>query len=176
MKVICAIAIALMPALLLASDPNHVKGFAPDRAYQLGDIDHVNLFSGNVILRVPVGQVYRVGPTLEYQLVLTYNSKVWDYRSQQYGFPGCESDPVGCGLRYGIPEVRSNAGFGWTLSLGRLIPAKTTEVVHGWIYAGPDGSEHEFTDVISPPPPDPPGTVDPVRARTTDRSFLQLDR
>lgn len=176
MRCVRAIVIALMPAIVLASDPNQVRGFSPDRVYQIGDVDHVNVLNGNVIVRLPLGQVYRAGPTLEYQLALTYNSKIWDYKFEDYSFPGCESDPVGCSLRYGIPEKKSNAGFGWTLSLGRLIPATSEAPLRGWIYAAPDGSEHEFTDVISPPPPEAPGIFDPVRARTADGSFLRLDR
>ena len=46
--------------------------------FQSGDVDDINVFNGNVILRVPVGQPYPLRPGFGYNLTLTYNSKVWD--------------------------------------------------------------------------------------------------
>ena len=164
--------LAIVPQVLFAgSDPNQKRGFTADQVYQLGDLDHVNAFSGNVIIRLPLGQVYTVGPTLQYQFVLTYNSKIWDYKSEEHSFPGCATSSVGCSLRYGVPERNSNAGFGWTLSLGRLIPATLGPPKRGWIYLGPDASEHEFVSTLGPNSSD---EMDPTTAITTDASYLKM--
>jgi YD repeat-containing protein len=114
------------------------RGFAPNNVYQVGDLDSVNVSNGNVIVRIPIGQEYSVGPTLKYQFVLTYNSKVWDYR---YTEPGTE--PV---KRFPMPERQSNAGLGWTLSLGRLVIVRNTNSHQdeAWTYVAPDGAEFQF--------------------------------
>jgi hypothetical protein len=61
--------------------PNVKRGFAVDQAYQTGEIDNVNVFNGNLVLNIPIGQRYQVNGALSYGLVLNYNSKVWDYQS-----------------------------------------------------------------------------------------------
>ncbi|MCI0479350.1 hypothetical protein L0Y59_02290, partial [Candidatus Uhrbacteria bacterium] len=149
-------------------DPNNARGFA-DKVFQVGDVDSVNVFNGNLVVRLPLGSAYSTGPTLSYQLVLTANSRVWDYEYAQYSEgPG---DPVD--KRRAIPETISNAGLGWTLSLGRLIPPEAdtpTTSGHAWIYRAPDGSEHEFFTTLRAD--DPPGSTSV--AYTTDGSYLRL--
>lgn len=159
-------------AAAFAGDPNQKRGFN-DQVYQIGELDHVNLFNGNVVIRIPIGPSYQVGPTLQYRLMLTYNSKIWDYRFYEYD---CADPVVGCQIRYGVPEKYSNAGFGWALSLGRLIPPNNVEPLHGWIYIGPDGGEHEFHEILDPDPSTNPPAMSVVQARTTDSSYLQLRR
>ncbi len=52
-------ALFLSGSLLGAQDhPNVAKGFWADHAFDLGGIDHVNEFSGNLILTIPLGQTY----------------------------------------------------------------------------------------------------------------------
>ncbi len=159
--------VAFVPVVLLAgSDPNQVRGFSANQVYQIGEIDNVNLNNGNLIIRLPIGQTYTVGPSLQYQFMLTYNSKLWDYTFLENDLQNCETSAVGCTLRYAEPDARPNAGLGWSMSLGRLIPSRTTllQSAHGWIYVGPDGSEHEF-----------PSTTysDPSEDVTTDSSYLR---
>jgi RHS repeat-associated protein len=116
------------------------RGFAPNQVYQIGEIDSVNISNGDVIIRIPIGQEYKVGPSLSYQFVLTYNSKVWDYRVNETNSGG--EDP-----RSVSPEKRSNAGFGWIFSLGQI--AIESE---GIFYVAPDGAEYKF---LKAPPPNP---------------------
>jgi hypothetical protein len=165
-----ALILAFAPSLLAASDPNQVRGFSANQTYQIGELDSVNLNNGNLILRIPIGQVYTVGPSLQYQFLLTYNSKLWDYEFVDNQLQGCESAVNGCSIRYAVPDEKANAGFGWSLSLGRLIPPRVIAPEHGWIYVGPDGSEHEFTRIQSGP------QLDPDDARTEDSSYLRLVR
>src|SRR5262245_61189361 len=127
----CALLVALVlvtPAALWAAsyDQNTARGFA-GKAYQFGEPDSVNLFNGNLTVRLPLGQAYTVSPTLSYRFMLTANSKIWDY---QQTFPNTTMP---------IPETYSDAGMGWNVSLGRLYqPLQSTT----WSYVGPDGSSH----------------------------------
>lgn len=40
------------------------RGLAAGKAYQIGDIDSVNLFNGGIGLRLPIGQTFNAGGTL----------------------------------------------------------------------------------------------------------------
>jgi YD repeat-containing protein len=139
---------ALPSSASVPPDPNTARGFA-GKVYQLGDLDNVNVFNGNLTVRIPIGQSYRSGPSLAYQLVLTNNTKVWDYEGVEID----ELDGLGPYRRRAIPETYSNAGLGWTLSLGRLLPPRPSTLAsdgqelikgHGYIYLGPDGAQREF--------------------------------
>jgi len=66
------------------------------------------------------------------------------------------------------PNRRSNAGVGWRLSLGRLLPptdplSDYLEGAGGWVYEGPSGDEHSFSEVIQ----------DGAQAYTTDGSHAE---
>jgi YD repeat-containing protein len=143
------------PAIVRAAvplDPNTTRGFA-GKVYQLGDIDSVNVFNGNLTVRIPLGQSYTLGPTLSYQFVLTNNSKVWDYEVTLDG------------KRRAIPEAYSEAGLGWTLSLGKLIRPRSWVSQDDWIYVSPDGAHRGFSRRLS---------VNPTVAVTVDGSYLRL--
>jgi RHS repeat-associated protein len=59
---------------------NQERGFSPNGVYASYDIDHINLFSGNLVVAVPIGQEYPVGGQLSYRLTLVYNSYLWSQR------------------------------------------------------------------------------------------------
>jgi hypothetical protein len=164
-RILLFLALISSASSVFAADPFQSKGFSPDKVFAVGDIDSVNVFNGNLIVRVPIGQVYTVGPTLQYQFMLTYNGKIWDYVMEDPIPPGEGYDYLSP-IRTSRPERRSNSGLGWTLSLGRLLPANSTvEPFHGWIYIASDGSEHEIIDA-----------VDPTTAVSRDGSYLRLRR
>lgn len=129
--------------------PNVALGFQPDGLYQFNDLDSINLFSGNVIVRIPIGPKYPVGGQLSYQLMLTHNSNVWDYEDIEFGGSGCTT------CRRALPNVRSNAGRGWRLSLGRLISYDDPHAEYyktgptWWIYESSAGDEHVFASPVS---------------------------
>lgn len=122
------------------SHPNSQRGFSAE-SMAIGDLDSVNLFNGNLVVDIPLGQEYVVSPNLSYRFHLVYNSNVWDhiqvYCADDYYYPRA------------VPHQLSNAGLGWTLTLGHLL--RHEDVVNSsgarlaaYIYAAPDGSEHEF--------------------------------
>ena len=54
-------------------------GFSAQNVYSTTDIDSVNLFNGNLVLTLPIGQTYPVSERLSYGLTLVHNSQVWTY-------------------------------------------------------------------------------------------------
>ena len=171
----------LLPIIALAAlsgaaqlHPNNGRGFDPQKAYQLGDVDHVNLFSGNLVVTLPIGQAFPVSDHLQYQLRLVYNGNPWDYRTD--GF-----DPEA------YPSRFMNAGIGWQLTLGDLV-APNDAGSHklnkngGWVYATPDGAEHVFYRALHKEEvgsayeaAQTPGNDDVV-GYTRDGSYLRLVR
>jgi len=138
-----AAAAALMGDRALGqTHPNLEPGFYAEKAYQLGDIDHVNLFNGVLTATLPVGNEYPVNAGFSYRLTLVYSSSVWD-------FVGRGTGPV---YTQALPCRRCNSGMGWTLSLGRLYapsdPLNTTPGKARWQYVGVDGSEHAFYSTL----------------------------
>jgi RHS repeat-associated protein len=86
---------------------------------------------------LPIGQSYPVNAGLSYQLVLTYNSQVWEHEIYD-------------GETRAIPARGANAGLGWMLHLGRLNPpqleynSSPSADYSRNTYLAPDGSLHAF--------------------------------
>jgi len=113
--------------------PDTSRGFMPQNVYDFRGIDSVAMFNGNLNVHIPLGQTYRVNGRMPYQFGLFYNSNNWDYVEQSNG--GLVAKPFG----------RSNAGLGWTFSLGELYGEDpyNRDPLHA-VYVSPDGSEHVF--------------------------------
>jgi RHS repeat-associated protein len=120
------------------TDPNLQRGFAPEKVYAFGEVDSVNLFNGNLVVNLPIGGSHSINGGLSYGLVLSYNSNVWDFESACHSIDG----QIQC-YPAAFPNKESNAGLGWSLSLGKLLPANTGGFDH-WRYIGEDGGEHAF--------------------------------
>ena len=136
-----ATAVALFA--LTASAQQHVnqeKGFSSDKVYDFHSLDSVSMFNGNLNVRIPLGQTYHVG-TLSYGFGVAYNSNVWRW-TYVGPFPNENKRDSGYSLAHVDP--RSNAGMGWTLSLGRLfIPDDAvSNPSQQWVYESPDGADH----------------------------------
>ena len=139
--------------------PTLARGFETSQAYAIGDVDHVNLMNGNLILTIPIGGSYHVGGNLSYGLSLVYNGKAWDWY-QETG-----------GLAKAMAPWDSNAGFAWQLHFGKLIrPEASQRNDTGlWIYVSPDGAEHSFYSNLHPNEPVTPGVF-----YTRDGTYLRL--
>jgi RHS repeat-associated protein len=138
-----AILLGLLLGLPLAADvhPNTEGGVAVDKAFQVGEIDNVNLFNGSLTLTIPLGQRYPVGGSLSYGLTLIYNSNPWYFLDDATFYPNVYQE--------GEPNPCSNAGLGWRVSLGQVnppcVPISEDPMHTGRpIYEAPDGSEHIF--------------------------------
>lgn len=154
--------------------PNNARGFDAEKAYQFGDLDHINIFSGNLIVNIPLGQVFPVSDHLRYQFRLAYNGNPWDYQTDGTGAEA-------------YPSRFTNAGLGWQLTLGNLVApndaaAKKLSKAGNWVYVAPDGSEHVFYRILHAEEAGTeyeanatPGDNDVV-GYTRDASYLRLER
>jgi hypothetical protein len=137
----------LMASLLLAAlpaaaqqHPNTARGLRGAGSFAPGDVDSVNVFNGNLVIQIPMGQAFKVNGDLSYQLVLAYNNNVWDYQQ--------EATETGS-ITQAIPNRTSNAGLGWMVSLGRLNPPSSTDVdASRTTYMTSDGALHTFYDTL----------------------------
>lgn len=97
------------------------RGMKPERAFQIGQIDHINLLNGGLQIAIPIGQRYPVGGGLSYGLTLYYEPRLWEH---DWVF-----DPAVVAARpQAFPAKGHNAGFGWRLSFGQYVPSPTS----GW--------------------------------------------
>jgi hypothetical protein len=162
--VAAAISLAVLTSPIFAQQPpGFEKGFAPEKVFNFWNIDAVNTFNGNLSLSIPIGPSYPVNAGLSYQIGLSYNSKVWDYEQI-------------AGVNRAVPSRRSNAGMGWLLSLGRMIPPNNpTNPGGGWAYESPDGHDHVLFGSLHN---DDPSTVfsPPITSvgYTRDGSYIRM--
>jgi len=135
-----AFVLALIPAHPSRAevDPNVERGFSAEKVYAFGALDQVNLFNGNLMVNLPIGGGYSVNGGLSYGLTLSYNSNVWDLEGVIRTINGQPASYTAA-----LPNKESNAGLGWSVSLGTLHAANTGGVAY-WRYLGEDGAEHAF--------------------------------
>lgn len=142
--------------------PYDQRGVSPGLAYDVGDIDQVSLFNGNLNVTIPIGPRFPLDGGLEYGLALSYNSKLWDTAKT--------GNPQGFVPGRQIPNPRVNAGFGWILTLGQLFPPNSpgNDSMIEWIYLSPDGGEHIFYSRLHP------DVTMPGAEYTRDSSYLRM--
>jgi YD repeat-containing protein len=133
---------------VLAEHPNEAHGFSADNVYSVHDVDTVNAFNGNMIVRIPIGPEYKVNGVLSYRLSLTYNSHLWNF------VDNTSSYDVGDNI-LAYPPKTDNAGLGWRLSMGKLYETGDPDVPNdpeggGWIYQSGDGADHHFFNTLNP--------------------------
>src|SRR5262245_19150065 len=155
----------LLATAARAQDPvNRQRGISANTAYQLGEIDAVNLYNGNLTVALPLGGTYPVSAGVSYGLALQYNSGVWELEA---GLP----DDLGNPTTAAEPEVFHNAGLGWRLSLGELFAPYESPYNDGsaWLYLAPDGSKHPFFPTLHDGDP-----VDSRFSYTRDVTYLRM--
>jgi YD repeat-containing protein len=149
----------------------HEIGFNADRVYQTSDVDSIGVMNGNLTLAIPLGLKYPISGQLGFQMTLVYNSNIWDFESQSDGFNH---------WTVARPNLHSNAGAGWRVSLGRLFePLSNTpfrlEKRVGWVYEGPGGEQHMFLpQLTAADSPDLDPRTTPVQFSRTSRLRLQM--
>lgn len=141
--IVCALA-----SFAQVDHPNLERGFSPDRVYQLGELDQIDLFNGALKLTLPIGPRYPVNGNLSYGLTLIYNSQIWDLEPGTY--MGFDEDAHGNTVWVEFPYVdamptgRSNAGMGWLLSLGKIFEGAPFNDESYLLYESPDGQGHDL--------------------------------
>ena len=145
-----ALSSLLTTSLLAQTHPNLERGMNAGKSYQVGDVDTVNLFNGNLSLAIPLGQGYNAGGDLSYSFVLRYNSNVWDHNLVTFT-NDCTLPYKEMTVTQTTPHVLTsglNAGLGWTLSFGTLINSGWGTNSDSWAYVSPDGSTHTFFNTL----------------------------
>jgi YD repeat-containing protein len=176
-RLICGSLTALLvtTVALAQQHPNQERGFAPDKVFSLYGIDNVNVFNGNLTVTIPIGPTYRSNGDLSYGFNLVYSGNVWDY-SLSSGSPLVTTV---------IPNRRSNAGVGWLLSLGRLVPPTdpTNETYTNpppawtpcdqawqvWVYESSDGNDHVLYPTLHGS-----GACDNLHWYTRDGTYIRM--
>ncbi|HYC58152.1 MAG TPA: hypothetical protein VEK79_01165 [Thermoanaerobaculia bacterium] len=125
--------------------PNLERGFSPEKSFQMGEIDHVNLFNGNVTVTLPLGQSFPISDKISLRLTAVYNSKLWDSEKLKPPFESTATSRF-------IPDRLTNAGFGWTVTLGELIGSDDplSATFPPGSYLSPDGGRHTFYRTLHP--------------------------
>jgi RHS repeat-associated protein len=135
--------LALATQPLTAQHPNHSQGFRPEHVFEVGGIENVNLFNGNLVLTIPIGPSYPVGPDFSYGLILTYAGNPWEWEL------GPDPDASEHEYLQALPRRTANAGVGWELSFGRLLaphdPGNPSDKAQ---YQSPDQALHELAGAL----------------------------
>jgi RHS repeat-associated protein len=131
--------------------PNSQSGVDVAQAFQVGEVDNVNLFNGALTVTVPLGISYPVNGGFSYHLMLVANSNPWDFAISN------------ADMEFSQPSHCSNAGLGWRVSLGALgLPGMASSPVcvptddnsgSPYVYEAPDGSQHLFYATLHPNEP-----------------------
>ncbi|HQR44457.1 MAG TPA: RHS repeat-associated core domain-containing protein [Thermoanaerobaculia bacterium] len=152
-----------------------LPGFKAQHVYQAGGVDHVNLFSGDVGIVIPLGPEYPLSAGLSWQLRAAYSSKIWTFDSIEL--------PTGSERRYAYVAGFPTLGVGWGLHLGYVddvtfvSPAagrhifsstsgsavssdasalrRTGDITTGFTVEVPDGSKQTFGKKFFRPRPSP---------------------
>lgn len=156
------------------------RGFDPAKSFEVGDIDSVNTFNGNLVVTIPIGPSYTGKGGFSYSFGLVYNLNDWDYvTALEPEVPPAPLPLPDCGQyeTAAYPMLDANAGIGWKLSLGEFyspnpfpgdIDYKNPNKDGRYMFVAPDGSRHFFNRKLHPK--SSPDTA----WYTGDGSFLRL--
>lgn len=129
-----AIAALLLAAPVLAQHQhtNQARGFNANGAFSSFDVDSINLFNGNLVVSIPIGQSYPVNGGLSYGLKLVYNSNIWTQTEVCPDLDGGVSTNYdlftiwGHGRRLANP-TGPGGSTQWVVSFERFIPSADGE-------------------------------------------------
>lgn len=168
---------AVSVLLLVAAPRSHAgveavlaKGFKPNIAYQVNELDAVNTFNGNLMVQVPLGPTYKTNGTLSYSFGLRHQGEIWNYISyhgittpspepthiavvqgggwEAYNVTviGWDGGPSGGGSDFvGAEAVPIGlAGAGWTLATDSFMQIIKNGSERDEAYIDPTGATHTF--------------------------------
>ncbi len=116
------------------ADPDAAPGYAKS-VFHHASVDSVNVYNGSLTIPIAIGPAYPVGPKLNFQAMLSYNSVVWEF-----GNPG-PNNQSDVGL-YEPIKADPALAVGWSLLAGAIKPCGVVQ--NSNCYVGPDGSERLF--------------------------------
>ncbi|MGA7992652.1 MAG: hypothetical protein WCC53_14530, partial [Thermoanaerobaculia bacterium] len=124
-----------------------LPGFKSQQVYDVGRVDDVNLFSGEVHVTVPLGPEYPLSSGLTWRLAAHYSSKLW--HMFQYDSGVQSSDCPGTNIFVARAHVGglSTLGAGWILELGSYRPHPPLPGDPVDFYKSPDGAHHTFANL-----------------------------
>ena len=71
--------LTLSTSVLWAQNENETVGFQSNHAFDSGQFgEDIDILNGNLGLSIPIGPSFAVNQNYSYQLMLRYNSKIWD--------------------------------------------------------------------------------------------------
>lgn len=156
MKTTTLFLVALLTAgrlLAQGASPNIERGVTPEKAYSVSDVDVINVFNANLNVPVRIGPSYPVSEHLSYQWTLHYGGNGWEEESTEDVIPNTGPPLQTTNYSWTFPSRLDNAGFGWRLSMGRIIPEAWVGCGYpyggssnGLAYVSPDGAVHCFRD------------------------------
>ncbi len=117
------------------NDPAQAQGFVRNTFHQSA-FDSVNQYNGQLTVPVPIGPTFQIGPSLRFQIVLTYNTRVTE--------PGHPTDTTSPNY---YPVVGDPAlGIGWSFTPGKIACSalSTSTSQGGPCYVRPDGAQVDF--------------------------------
>ncbi len=117
------------------NDPAQAQGFAKN-VFHHSSVDSINQYNGQLTVPVPIGPTFQIGPSLAFQLVLTYNTRLTE--------PGHPTDTTSPNY---YPVVGDPAlGIGWSLTPGKIACSalSTSGSQGGPCYVRPDGAQIDF--------------------------------
>ena len=134
--------LAIPFGLLRAQNENETTGFQSNHVFESGHFgENIDVLNGGLHLTLPIGPTYQVNDRLSYQLVLNYNSKVWDYSDYR------ANDQASV-----RPYNEGPVGLGFTLNFGRLLQDVQTRTCTSnvdcymttWQWVTSDGNRHDL--------------------------------
>jgi RHS repeat-associated protein len=109
----------LSATVLLAQEVRSpARGFQAGNSYSFSDIETVNLSNGNLMLNIPLATLPGRGSDGGLQVMLRYDSKLWDTRREDRSDGVPLSDVPGLGYDYSRNIVIPGEHGGWKLDSG----------------------------------------------------------
>ena len=139
--IVALLALCVFGARATVADiQNDQIGFSKNHVFEsaLGG-EHIDVLSGNVTLTIPIGPRYQVNQRLGYQVMLYYNSKIWEHDCREQAGGPCD----------GTVLAPDDYGLGFRVGFGRIYQG-THDKSNAYRFQEGNGAEHFFDDSVGP--------------------------